>query len=83
MTYICFIESTNSTVPHMEPLISTSLTDAVGEARDLMRLHRSAIASHVFKGEHRLETVIPDGPAQPSSSQQSANTLPSDDRLSA
>lgn len=61
MTYFCFIESEILTVPHMEPLLATAHEDAIVEARDLMGLHSSAIAAHIFDGEERVATVRPDG----------------------
>lgn len=60
MTYCVFIESDVLTVPHMEPLLATNSEDAMAEARDLMGLHFSAIAAHVFKGEERIGTVRSD-----------------------
>ncbi|NBW12415.1 MAG: hypothetical protein EBR82_30730, partial [Caulobacteraceae bacterium] len=62
VTYVCFIETRTSAVPHMERMVSLTLSEAVQEARDLMRLHASARAGHIFKGDHRLETVIAEDP---------------------
>lgn len=59
MTYFVFIESDAFTVPHMEPLLATDSEDAMAEARDLMGLHFSAIAAHVFKGDDRIGTITP------------------------
>lgn len=59
MTYFVFIESDVLTVPHMEPLMATDRDDAMAEARDLMSLHFSAIAAHVFKGDERIGTIKP------------------------
>ncbi|GEM_PF-1351512 len=64
MTFFCFIESDNSSVPHMEPLVSATLTDALEEARDLMRLHSRAVVAHVHRGDERMETILPPGTSQ-------------------
>lgn len=58
MTYFCFIESSVTSVPHMEPLVSTNRKDAVSEAVDLMRLHLSAVSVHIFLDGERVETVL-------------------------
>lgn len=58
MTYFCFIDSSIQSVPHMEPLASTTRDEAVGEAVDLMRLHSIATAVHVFLGDEKIETVL-------------------------
>lgn len=58
MTYLCFIDSSIQSVPHMEPLASTTRDEAVGEAIDLMRLHSSATAVHIFYGEEKIETIF-------------------------
>lgn len=50
----------NSTVPHMEPLIASDLAEAVEEARELIRLHASAVAAHIFLDEERLATIAAD-----------------------
>ena len=57
MTYICFIESTILSVPHMEPLTATDADEAREEARRLLRLHASGIAAHIFAGEERVHTI--------------------------
>lgn len=62
MTYFCFIESSTSSTPHMEPLVSDLPDDAIGEATDLMRLHSSAIAAHVFFGDERVASVVASDP---------------------
>ena len=58
MTYFCFIECEILSVPHMEPLSAEDRETAMTEAKDLMGLHSSAIAAHVFHGEERVGTVI-------------------------
>ena len=60
MTYFCFIESSILHVPHMEPLVSENPEDAREEARELMALHTNALAAHVFHGDQRIATVMPD-----------------------
>lgn len=59
MTYFCFIESEILSVPHMEPLLAQTNEEAIAEAADLMGLHSSAIAAHVFRGEDRVGTIMP------------------------
>lgn len=61
MTFICFIESRNSTTPHMEPLLADDLTAAVSETRRLMRQHSAPLVAHVFKGDQLVQTLTPDG----------------------
>lgn len=58
MTFFCFVETDALTVPHMEVLTSDNRTDALIEARELMGLHASAVAAHVFLGEERIDTII-------------------------
>lgn len=57
MTYFCFIESDILSLPHMEPLSAQSLGDAQIEAAQLLGMHASGIAAHVFEGETRVYTV--------------------------
>lgn len=57
MTYICFIESTILSIPHMEPLSATKADEAREEARRLLSQHASGIAAHVFAGEERIHTI--------------------------
>lgn len=59
MTYFCFIESTILSVPHMEPMLAETDEEAMSEAADLMGLHSSAIAAHVFKADDRIGTITP------------------------
>jgi hypothetical protein len=60
VTYFCYIESKILSVPHMEPLLAETEDEAMSEAADLMGLHSSAIAAHVFKDEDRVGTITPD-----------------------
>jgi hypothetical protein len=60
VTYFCFIESEIWTTPHMEPLESSTPEDAMSEAVGLMRQHSKVIAAHVFQGEERVGTLIPE-----------------------
>ena len=57
MTYICFIESTILSVPHMEPLSASNADEARDEARRLLSRHASGIAAHVFAGDERIHTI--------------------------
>lgn len=57
MTYICFIESSILSVPHMEPLSAADVEEAREEARRLLSRHASGIAAHVFAGEKRVHTI--------------------------
>ncbi len=63
MTYICFIESRNSSTPHMEPLMAEDLTEALSEAYRLMGQHTTPLAAHVFKEDQLIQTVFQDEPA--------------------
>lgn len=78
MTYFCYIESKILTVPHMEPLLAETEDEAMSEAADLMGLHSSAIAAHVFKDEDRVGTITPDDLANAASRTRSI-TRSSDD----
>ncbi len=60
MTYICYIESRLSSVPHMEPLSVEDAETAVEKTRRLMSEHPNAIAAHVFKGDERIATLTVD-----------------------
>ncbi len=57
VTYICFVESETSSVPHMHPLTAEDLETAQAEAQRLLNLHSSAVAAHIFFGEDRLMTI--------------------------
>ncbi len=60
MTFICFVESDNSDVPHMEPLRATTFADARVEARKLLAGHATGIIANVFEGERRILSVLRD-----------------------
>lgn len=60
MTYICFVESHLSDVPHMEPLSATDLETAQAEAERLLKSHSSGVAAHIVLGEERLATIRAD-----------------------
>ncbi len=60
MTYICFIESTLSSVPHMEPLLVDDAESALARTRRLMAEHASVTVAHVFRGDVRIATLTPD-----------------------
>jgi hypothetical protein len=57
VTYICFVESSILSVPHMEPLSATSPAEAREEARRLLRQHASGVAAHIYIGDERIHTV--------------------------
>jgi len=59
MTYICFIESRLSSVPHMEPLLVDDVQSALARTRRLMAEHSSATVAHVFRGDVRIATLTP------------------------
>lgn len=82
MTYFCFIESKILSVPHMEPLLAQTEDEALAEAADLMGLHASAIAAHVFKDEERVGTIMP-GDLSNAASRTLSRTRPSGDTPSA
>ena len=60
MTYICFVESSIVSVPHMEPLSAMTAEEARDEARRLLRQHASGVAAHVFAGEERIHSIRAD-----------------------
>jgi hypothetical protein len=78
VTYFCFIESRVLSTPHMEPLVSENADDALAEARDLLALHASGYAAHVFLGEDRVGTVTPGYP-DAAASLKPSRKQPSDD----
>jgi len=57
VTYICFIDCTAMTVPHLEVLEAESLDEAKIEAERLLKRHASGIAAHVYEGKKLLATV--------------------------
>lgn len=57
VTYICFVESEISSVPHMHPLTAEDFETAQAEAQRILNLHSSAVAAHIFYGEDRLATI--------------------------
>lgn len=59
MTFICYIDRTNSDTPHMEPLSATSLTDAEIEAQALLSFYESGQAARIFAGDSLIATVSP------------------------
>lgn len=80
MTYFCFIEKTNSSVPHMEALSVADVTEAEAAARDLMRQHQSVIVAHVFEGDRLLRTFTADDQISPSAPPLHASKPPSGDK---
>jgi hypothetical protein len=60
VTYICFVESSIVSVPHMEPLSAMTAEEARDEARRLLRQHASGVAAHVFAGEERIHSIRAD-----------------------
>lgn len=79
MTFICFIESEGSSVPHMEPMTADNLATALVEARRMLGTHSRPLAAHVFKDDQRVETIIPDR-SSASAQQSDATKTPSDGR---
>lgn len=73
MTYFCFIESSLRSVPHMEPLLADDLDDAKQEAAELMGLHASGYAAHIFEDDERVATVRREGRTSPASSSHEAS----------
>ncbi|MFN3816163.1 hypothetical protein [Brevundimonas sp.] len=59
MTYFCFIESTQSSVPHMEPLFVDDAETALARTRRLMAEHGSVTVAHVFYLDERIATLTP------------------------
>ena len=57
--FFCFVETANSSVPHMEPIPVDTLEEARACARRLLEDHRAPIAAHIFDGDLPLETLTP------------------------
>lgn len=60
MTYLCFIETQTSSVPHMEALDADTLEEAQAAAHRMIGEHRAPVAVHLFKGEDLIQTVFVD-----------------------
>jgi hypothetical protein len=57
LTFICFVESNVSAVPHMEPLTAMTPEEARNEALRLLRNHSSGVAAHVYAGDDHVYSV--------------------------
>ena len=57
--FFCFVETANSTVPHMEAIPVDTLEEARTCARRLLDDQRHSIAAHIFDGDLKLETLTP------------------------
>lgn len=62
MTFICYIDRTNSDTPHMEPLSATSLTDAEIEAGALLQFYDSGHSARVYAGDALMVTISREEP---------------------
>lgn len=60
MTYLCFIETSTSSVPHMEPLVADDVQTALEQARRLMGEHSAVIAAHLYDDDERIATLTMD-----------------------
>jgi CRP-like cAMP-binding protein len=49
--FVCYIDSSRSTVPHMEPLDANNWREAVAEAGGALKQHDRASAAAVFSGD--------------------------------
>lgn len=57
MTYICLIETRNSSATHMEVLDAETRDDAVQEAVRLLAQHPRATSADVFSGADTIATI--------------------------
>lgn len=51
MTFVCYVETSNQTVPHMEPIMASSRDDALREAQRILDLHFGGLAVEVYEGD--------------------------------
>ena len=49
MPFICFVESRNRSVPHMQPLDAETLEAALEEAAAVMASHGDGVVARVFE----------------------------------
>ncbi len=57
MSFICYVETRTSTVPHMEALPVDTLAEARLHARRLLTQHRKPVAAHIFHDDERVDTI--------------------------
>ena len=61
VTYFCFIESENSTVPHMEPIPVLDRQEALDRARAMLAQHSRATMAKVFHDDELVATMTLEG----------------------
>jgi hypothetical protein len=57
VTYICYVQSLTSSVPHMEPLDASTMSEAQDLAWRMMLERKHAFAAHVFRGSDLVLTL--------------------------
>lgn len=60
MSFICYIDRTNSNTPHMEALVSATLPDARREAEALLAFYESGRRARIYSGDVLLDQVEPE-----------------------
>ncbi|MDO1559648.1 hypothetical protein Q0812_09430 [Brevundimonas sp. 2R-24] len=61
MSYICYVETETSPVPHLQALSADGLEAAREEAMRVARLHSRPKALHLYLGDERLESIQLEG----------------------
>ena len=59
MMFICYVETWDCNVPHMEPLPADTLDEARLCARRLLQDQDRSLAAHIFRDDVRLDTLVP------------------------
>ncbi len=57
MTFFCFLESANSSVPHMEPLDAESLEEARQQAKRLLSRHTQAMSARIYLDAEEVDVL--------------------------
>ena len=57
MTYFCYVQSVNCSVPHMESLEAEDIRDAQRLAERLLKQHANGFAAHLFDGPTHIASV--------------------------
>ena len=57
VTYFCYVQSLNCSVPHMEPLDAEDIRDAHRLAEQLLKQHSNSFAAHLFEGPTHIASV--------------------------
>ena len=63
MDYICYIDTSTSSVPFMDVVPVRELEAAREHARRLMAERPTSVAARLFQGEQLIEVIHPEGQA--------------------